>query len=86
MFDYYDCVAYQPIEGVPVIVVDRAYCALDLTGTVWTRTEVTENNVTTVTVTCTFPQGAVYTQVGTLSVSGGTRTYTMISSVFEEAE
>ncbi len=74
----------QPITGVPVLKVNNAYFALDLTGAVWTRTESTSNDTTTVTVTCTFPQGAVYTQVGTLTDSDGTQTYTMTSQSFEE--
>ena len=74
----------QPITGVPVLKVNNAYFALDLTGAVWTRTESTLNDTTTVTVTCTFPQGAIYTQVGTLTDSDGTQTYTMTSQSFEE--
>ena len=74
----------QPIVGVPVLKINNAYFALDLTGAVWTRTESTSNDTTTVTVTCTFPQGAVYTQVGTLTDSDGTQTYTMTSQSFEE--
>lgn len=74
----------QPITGVPVLKVNNAYFALDMTGAVWTRTESTSNDTTTVTVTCTFPQGAVYTQVGTLTDSDGTQTYTMTSQSFEE--
>lgn len=73
----------QPITGVPVLKVNNSYFALDLTGAVWTRTESTSNDTTTVTVTCTFPQGAVYTQVGTLTDSDGTQTYTMTSQAFE---
>lgn len=74
----------QPIVGVPVLKINNSYFALDLTGAVWTRTESTPNDTTTVTVTCTFPQGAVYTQVGTLTDSDGTQTYTMTSQSFEE--
>jgi hypothetical protein len=74
----------QPITGVPVLKVNNAYFALDLTGAVWTRTESTSNDTTTVTVTCEFPQGAIYTQVGTLTDSDGTQTYTMTSQSFEE--
>lgn len=74
----------QPIVGVPVLKINNSYFALDLTGAVWTRTESTSNDTTTVTVTCTFPQGAVYTQVGTLTDSDGTQTYTMTSQSFEE--
>ena len=73
----------QPITRVPVLKVNNSYFALDLTGAVWTRTESTSNDTTTVTVTCTFPQGAVYTQVGTLTDSDGTQTYTMTSQAFE---
>ena len=73
----------QPIVGVPVLKINNSYFALDLTGAVWTRTESTSNDTTTVTVTCTFPQGAVYTQVGTLTDSDGTQTYTMTSQSFE---
>ena len=80
----YDVLIHQPIEGVPVIQAEKSYFALDMTGTVWTRSESTANNVTTVTVTCTFPQGAVYTQVGTLETSGDTKTYEMTSQSFEE--
>lgn len=74
----------QPITGVPVLKVNNAYFALDLTGAVWTRTESTSNDTTTVTVTCTFTQGAVYTQVGTLTTNGSTKTYQMTSQSFEE--
>lgn len=74
----------QPITGVPVLKVNNAYFALDLTGTVWTRTESTSNDTTTVTVTCEFPQGAIYTQVGTLTTNGSTKTYQMTSQSFEE--
>lgn len=73
----------QPIVGVPVLKINNAYFALDLTGAVWTRTESTSNDTTTVTVTCTFPQGAIYTQVGTLTDSNGAQTYTMTSQSFE---
>lgn len=79
----YDVLIHQPIEGVPVIQAEKSYYALDMTGTVWTRTESTSDGTTTVTVTCTFPQGAVYTQVGTLTDSNGTQTYTMTSQSFE---
>lgn len=80
----YDVLIHQPIEGVPVIQAEKSYYALDMTGTVWTRSESTSNDTTTVTVTCTFPQGAVYTQVGTLETSGDTKTYEMTSQSFEE--
>ena len=79
----YDVLIHQPIEGVPVIQAEKSYYALDMTGAVWTRSESTSNDTTTVTVTCTFPQGAVYTQVGTLTDSNGTQTYTMTSQSFE---
>ena len=74
----------QPIVGVPVLKINNAYFALDLTGAVWTRTESASNDTTTVTVTCTFPQGAIYTQVGTLTTNGSTKTYQMTSQSFEE--
>ena len=77
-----DYVAIQPIEGVPVIRIGNSYIALDMTGAVWSRSETTSNNTTTVTVTCTFTQGARYTQVGTLTESSGTQTYTMTSQSF----
>lgn len=73
----------QPIPGVPVLKVNNSYYCTDMTGTVWTRTESTSNGTTTVTVTCEFPQGAIYTQVGTLTDSDGTQTYTMTSQSFE---
>lgn len=79
----YDVLIHQPIEGVPVIQAEKSYYALDMTGAVWTRSESTSNDTTTVTVTCTFPQGAVYTQVGTLETSGDTKTYEMTSQTFE---
>lgn len=79
----YDVLIHQPIEGVPVIQAEKSYYALDMTGTVWTRTESTSGETTTVTVTCTFPQGAVYTQVGTLTTNGNTKTYQMTSQTFE---
>lgn len=74
----------QPIVGVPVLKINNSYFALDLTGAVWTRTESASNDTTTVTVTCTFPQGAIYTQVGTLTTNGSTKTYQMTSQSFEE--
>lgn len=79
----YDVLIHQPIEGVPVIQAEKSYYALDMTGTVWTRTESTSGETTTVTVTCTFPQGAVYTQVGTLTTNGNAKTYQMTSQTFE---
>ena len=78
----YDVLIHQPIEGVPVIQAEKSYYALDMTGTVWTRSESTSGETTTVTVTCTFPQGAVYTQVGTLAESSGTKSYTMTLQSF----
>jgi hypothetical protein len=74
---------FQPIEGVPVMQCGESYYCTDMTGTVWTRSESTSNDTTTVTVTCTFPQGAVYTQVGTLTTNGNTKTYQMTSQTFE---
>lgn len=76
-------IATQPIEGIPVIKIGNSYIVLDMTGTVWSRSESTLNDTTTVTVTCTFTQGARYTQVGTLTESSGTQTYTMTSQSFE---
>lgn len=77
----------QPISGVPVLKANNSYYALDLTGAVWTRTEQDGeyDNEKEITVTCTFPQGAVYTQVGTLTESGSEKTYTMTSQTLEAA-
>lgn len=77
-----DYVVTQPIEGIPVIKIGNSYVALDMTGAVWSRSESTSNDTTTVTVTCTFTQGARYTQVGMLTESSGTQTYTMTSQSF----
>ena len=81
----YDVLIHQPIEGVPVIQAEKSYYALDMTGTVWTRTEQDGeyDDEKEITVTCTFTQGAVYTQVGTLTTNGSTKTYQMTSQTFE---
>ena len=79
----YDVLIHQPIEGVPVIQAEKSYYALDMTGAVWTRTEQDDDDEKEITVTCTFPQGAVYTQVGTLTTNGNTKTYQMTSQTFE---
>lgn len=76
----------QPIVGVPVLKINNSYFALDLTGAVWTRTEQDGeyDDEKEITVTCTFTQGATYTQVGTLTTNGSTKTYQMTSQTFEE--
>ena len=81
----YDVLIHQPIEGVPVIQAEKSYYALDMTGTVWTRSEQDGeyDDEKEITVTCTFPSGAVYTQVGTLTTNGSTKTYQMTSQTFE---
>lgn len=84
--DYKDILVEQPIEGVPVLQAGKSYYALDMTGAVWARTEQDGeyDDEKEITVTCTFPQGAVYTQVGTLTTNGSTKTYQMTSQTFEE--
>lgn len=83
-----DILAYQPIEGVPVIRAGKAYICIDGTGVVWERTKSTSGNTTTVTVKATFTQGAVFTMTGTLAVDSATgkRTYTPTSWGLEEDE